>query len=163
MAQRGWHVQRSEVPLHGKRGARFGRNAALAETWQEPSPAIMTPSPRVVSRDLMTRHSFSPATTLNLLAASWLQFQIRDWFSHGQSVKDDPWMIPLAEGDTRPQPEIARRFHSHLYSLIRMPPHSAPQAGAEAFTRPSDLLVNPGNLVTSEGAGFFSDPPSAAK
>ena len=67
---------------------------------------MMTPSPRVVSRELMTRESFTPATTLNLLAASWLQFQIRDWFSHGQSVKDDPWMIPLAENDTWPQPDM---------------------------------------------------------
>jgi len=54
----------------------------------------------------MTRHTFTPATTLNLLAASWLQFQIRDWFSHGQSVKDDPWMIPLAENDTWPQSDM---------------------------------------------------------
>jgi hypothetical protein len=54
----------------------------------------------------MTRDTFTPATTLNLLAASWLQFQIRDWFSHGQSVKDDPWQIPLAKDDTWPQPEM---------------------------------------------------------
>ncbi len=95
-----------KCPFMGSAGTRFGRNAALAETWQEPASTIMTPSPRVVSRDLMTRHSFTPATTLNLLAASWLQFQIRDWFSHGQSIKDDPWMIPLAERDTWPQPEM---------------------------------------------------------
>jgi hypothetical protein len=59
-----------------------------------------------VSRELLTRETFTPATTLNLLAASWLQFQIRDWFSHGQSVKDDPWMIPLPSGDTWPQAEM---------------------------------------------------------
>ena len=95
-----------KCPFMGSAGTRFGRNAPLAETWQEPEPAIMTPSPRVVSRDLMTRETFTPATTLNLLAASWLQFQIRDWFSHGQSVQDDPWMIPLADGDTWPQTEM---------------------------------------------------------
>jgi Animal haem peroxidase len=93
-------------PFMGSAGTRFGRNAALAATWQEPLPAIMTPSPRVVSRALMTRNTFTPAMTLNLLAASWLQFQIRDWFSHGQSVKDDPWMIPLAENDTWPQTDM---------------------------------------------------------
>ena len=59
----------------------------------------MTPSPRVVSLELMTRKEFTPASTLNLLAAAWLQFQIRDWFSHGKSVKDDPWQVPLAQGD----------------------------------------------------------------
>ncbi|MBV8673838.1 MAG: heme peroxidase [Acidobacteriaceae bacterium] len=95
-----------QCPFMGSAGTRFGRNAPLAETWQEPAPAIMSPSPRVVSRELMTRKSFTPATTLNLLAASWLQFQIRDWFSHGQSVKDEPWMIPLAENDTWPAPEM---------------------------------------------------------
>lgn len=95
-----------KCPFMGSAGTRFGRNAPLAETWQEPMPGIMNPSPRVVSRELMTRESFTPATTLNLLAASWLQFQIRDWFSHGQSVKDDPWMIPLADNDTWPQPEM---------------------------------------------------------
>jgi hypothetical protein len=95
-----------KCPFMGSAGTRFGRNAEIAWTFQEPMPAVMTPSPRVVSRELMTRETFTPATTLNLLAASWLQFQIRDWFSHGASVKDDPWMIPLAENDTWPQPEM---------------------------------------------------------
>ena len=95
-----------KCPFMGSAGTRFGRNASLSETSPEPMPAIMTPSPRVVSRELMTRETFTPATTLNLLAASWLQFQIRDWFSHGQSVKDDPWMIPLAEKDTWPETEM---------------------------------------------------------
>jgi len=95
-----------KCPFMGSAGTRFGRNAPLSETWQEPMPGIMTPSPRVVSRELMTRETFTPATTLNLLAASWLQFQIRDWFSHGQSVKEEPWMIPLADNDTWPQPEM---------------------------------------------------------
>jgi hypothetical protein len=93
-------------PFMGSAGTRFGRNAEISWTFQEPQPGIMSPSPRVVSRELMTRESFTPATTLNLLAASWLQFQIRDWFSHGQSVKEDPWMIPLTENDTWPQPDM---------------------------------------------------------
>jgi hypothetical protein len=95
-----------KCPFMGSAGTRFGRNAPLSETWQEPMPGIMTPSPRVVSRELMTRETFTPATTLNLLAASWLQFQIRDWFSHGKSVKDEPWMIPLADNDIWPQPDM---------------------------------------------------------
>ncbi len=93
-------------PFMGSAGTRFGRNAKLSEVIPEPMPGIMSPSPRAVSRELLTREVFTPAKTLNLLAASWLQFQIRDWFSHGQSVKDDPWMIPLPEGDTWPQPEM---------------------------------------------------------
>ncbi|HEY0786945.1 MAG TPA: peroxidase family protein [Acidobacteriaceae bacterium] len=93
-------------PFMGSAGTRFGRNAKLSETWQEPMPALMTPSPRQVSLELMTRETFTPATTLNLLAASWLQFQIRDWFSHGPSVKEDPWMIPLTENDPWPHSEM---------------------------------------------------------
>jgi hypothetical protein len=95
-----------KCPFMGSAGTRFGRNAQIAQTWQDPMPAAMTPSPRVVSQELMTRETFTPATTLNLLAASWLQFQIRDWFSHGSSVKEDPWIIPLGENDTWPDSEM---------------------------------------------------------
>ena len=63
----------------------------------------MTPSPRVVSTELLTRKTFTPATTLNLLAAAWLQFQIRDWFSHGKSPKDNPWQLPLGPNDPWPE------------------------------------------------------------
>jgi hypothetical protein len=48
---------------------------------------------------LMTRHEFLPATTLNLLAAAWLQFMIRDWFSHGKSETENPWKVELAGDD----------------------------------------------------------------
>ena len=89
-----------KCPFMGSAGARFGRNVPLNETWQEKQPNLMTPSPRVVSLELMTRNEFTPAKTLNLLAAAWLQFQIRDWFSHGKSIKEDSWQVPLAENDT---------------------------------------------------------------
>lgn len=88
-----------KCPFMGSAGARFGRNVPLEETWPEPDVDILTPSPRVVSVELLTRREFTPATTLNLLAAAWLQFQIRDWFSHGKSVKDAPWQVPLAKDD----------------------------------------------------------------
>jgi hypothetical protein len=89
-----------KCPFMGSAGSRFGRNVPLNETWQEKQPDLMTPSPRVVSLELMTRNEFTPAKTLNLLAAAWLQFQIRDWFSHGKSIKEDSWQVPLAKGDT---------------------------------------------------------------
>lgn len=89
-----------KCPFMGSAGSRFGRNFPLEETWQDKQPDLMTPSPRVVSLELMTRNEFTPAKTLNLLAAAWLQFQIRDWFSHGKSTKDDPWQVPLAPNDT---------------------------------------------------------------
>ena len=43
---------------------------------------LLTPSPRLVSRELMTREEFKPATVLNLMAASWIQFMVHDWFVH---------------------------------------------------------------------------------
>ena len=86
-------------PAMGAAGARFGRNFPISYGYPEPEPAILEPSPRTVSLELMTRHTFAPATTLNVLAAAWLQFMIRDWFSHGKSPKEDPWKLPLKEDD----------------------------------------------------------------
>ena len=83
----------------GSAGTRFGRNVPLRDTWRESDPDVLHPSPREVSLSLLTREEFTPAKTLNLLAAAWLQFMIRDWFSHGKSQKDDAWQIPLPPGD----------------------------------------------------------------
>ena len=105
-------------PRMGSAGTRFGRNFPIEYTYPEPEPAILSPNPRVVSRELLTRHKFAPATTLNVLAAAWLQFMIHDWFSHGKSPKENPWKLPLKEGDdwhenpmivlrTRPDPTRA--------------------------------------------------------
>ncbi|HEY4379429.1 MAG TPA: peroxidase family protein [Acidobacteriaceae bacterium] len=115
-----------KCPFMGSAGTRFGRNAPESMTWEETLPEAMTPSPRVVSRELMTRESFTPATTLNLLAASWLQFQIRDWFSHGESVKDNPWSIPLAENDSWPESQM------NILRVMPDPTRAAGDDGAPA-------------------------------
>ena len=86
-------------PRMGAVGARFGRNVPLERTFPEEQPAILEPSPRVVSRELLTRREFVPATTLNLLAGAWLQFEVHDWFSHGQNEVERPWEVSLGEGD----------------------------------------------------------------
>ena len=84
----------------GKAGTRFGRNVPLHLAFPEPAPALLTPSPREVSRRLMTREQFVPARALNLLAAAWIQFQTHDWFDHGQaSPGQDDLEIGLAPGD----------------------------------------------------------------
>jgi hypothetical protein len=92
-----------ENPTMGSAGTRFGRNAPLEFTYPENDWALLQPNPRTVSRELMTRHEFQPATTLNLLAAAWLQFMIRDWLSHGKSEKENPWKLELSEDDPWPQ------------------------------------------------------------
>ena len=38
-----------------------------------------------------------------MLAAAWIQFMTRDWFSHGSGDKNNPWQIPLPAGDDFPQ------------------------------------------------------------
>jgi hypothetical protein len=88
-----------EDPVMGSAGTRFGRNVPVELTYPEDDRAVLDPSPRKVSRELLTRHEFLPATTLNVLAAAWLQFMIRDWFSHGKSEKENPWELELDEDD----------------------------------------------------------------
>ena len=88
-------------PLMGALNSRFGRNVPLEFTVREKDP--MTPNPRTISRELLTRKEFIPATTLNLLAGAWIQFEVHDWFSHGQNEADNPWKVPLADDDPWPQ------------------------------------------------------------
>jgi hypothetical protein len=68
-----------EDPEMGAVGARFGRNGPA---FPESEEAIGWPAPREVSRKLLTRREFIPATELNLLAAAWVQFEVHDWFAH---------------------------------------------------------------------------------
>ncbi|GLZ76068.1 putative peroxidase [Actinorhabdospora filicis] len=82
----------------GRSGTRFDRNSPLAMTYPD-EERLLTPSPREVSRALLRRERFLPATTLNLLAAAWIQFQNHDWFSHGDNHKASPIEVPLAAGD----------------------------------------------------------------
>ena len=65
-----------ENPRMGSAGTRFGRNVPIDRTYPD-SERLMQPNPRTVSRELLTRETFLPASTLNLLAASWIQFMLR--------------------------------------------------------------------------------------
>jgi hypothetical protein len=93
-------------PLMGSLGSRFGRNVPPSHTYpKEP----LAPNPRLISRRLLTRDTFQPATTLNLLAGAWIQFEVHDWFSHG-TVTTQPWAIPLENDDPWPtRPMTIRR------------------------------------------------------
>jgi hypothetical protein len=102
-------------PGMGAAGARFGRNVPLKYAYPEPEPALLEPSPRIISRRLMTRERFLPVKSLNLLAAAWIQFQAHDWFNHGRDQAgnnlileledDDPWHEhPMRIPKTRPDP-----------------------------------------------------------
>ena len=84
-------------PDMGMTGTRFGRNVALEKAFPESMPGLMEPNPHTISRTLMRRTDFTPATSLNLLAAAWIQFQTHDWFAHDRET-DDHLEIPLPPG-----------------------------------------------------------------
>lgn len=88
-------------PTMGAVGARFGRNFPLPFTFPD-RENLLHPNPRVVSRELMTRREFQPATIINLLAAAWIQFMVHDWFAHRRSRLADGLDIPLPEADDWP-------------------------------------------------------------
>ncbi|MEA2509045.1 MAG: hypothetical protein QOG21_1127 [Actinomycetota bacterium] len=114
-------------PLMGSLGSRFGRNVPLGYTHTEPSDALLDPNPRQISRELLTRDEFQPATSLNLLAAAWIQFEVHDWFSHGKNEPDNPWQIPVAENDPWPD-------HPMTIGRTRRDPSSDPNGPATFVT-----------------------------
>ena len=86
-----------ERPRMGCAGMRFGRNVPRAAT-AAPSPeALLSPNPRVISERLMARRTFVPATSLNMLAAAWIQFMVHDWFGHYDDTAEIE--VPLPDGD----------------------------------------------------------------
>ena len=119
-------------PKMGAAGCRFGRNFPLAETYPD-TANLLNPNPREVSLALMTRQEFQPATILNLLAASWIQFMVHDWFVHkksdGKTVNipisatdswpDKPMKIAASEPDPAPagstRPPAYANLNSHWW------------------------------------------------
>jgi hypothetical protein len=86
-------------PRMGSAGVRFGRNVPLSETFPD-TANMMNPSPRLVSRELLTRTRFQEATFLNVIAAAWIQFMVHDWFAHKKGVWTHTHDVPLDAGDT---------------------------------------------------------------
>jgi hypothetical protein len=91
------------APRAGMAGARFGRNIPLDRINPDPEATLVEPSPREISRRLLTRTEFLPATSVNVLVSAWLQFMIKDWFSHGRGDAGHAIKIPLAADDGWPQ------------------------------------------------------------
>ncbi|MEV0360784.1 peroxidase family protein [Nocardia sp. NPDC050697] len=88
-------------PGAGAVGCRFGRNFPPAYTFPESAERLLDPNPRTVSRTLLTRDTFRPASTLNLLAAAWIQFEVHDWLSHAAD-DERPHEVPLDANDPWP-------------------------------------------------------------
>src|SRR6266700_2647795 len=78
----GWHTFPLPIGLVILIGLRtILRQKNLYDAYPDES-TVLTPNPRVVSLELLTRDTFQPVTILNMLAAAWVQFMIHDWFSH---------------------------------------------------------------------------------
>ncbi|KAF9266820.1 heme peroxidase [Marasmius fiardii PR-910] len=111
-----------EAPRMGSRCMRFGRNFPRKNTPKPTEEELWTPNPRVLSERIMARRpgGFKPATTLNLLAAAWIQFQIHDWFNHENN--NESFDIPLPPGDKWP--------HGHM---------QLPRTKPDEILDPSDI------------------------
>jgi hypothetical protein len=111
-----------EHPTMGMGNTRFGRNIPLDKVRLEPDDQLLEPSPRVVSKELLTRDPFQPATSVNNLACLWLQFMIKDWFSHGTGDMTNPWVIELEPGDS---------WHENPMRIPRTVPDPTRPAGSD--------------------------------
>lgn len=89
-------------PSMGCQRMRFGRNMPLDQVQRPSDERILTPNPRMIARELMTREQFQPATTLNILAAAWIQFMIHDWFSHETDDQQPPFEVHIDPDDDWP-------------------------------------------------------------
>ncbi|KAJ7277483.1 heme peroxidase [Mycena rebaudengoi] len=77
----------------GAAGTRFSRFVPINKTYSETAPTLYTPNPRTISQEIFKRKTFTPAKSINMLAAAWIQFQVHDCnrvdrFTHG--AENDP-------------------------------------------------------------------------
>lgn len=91
--------------MMGAKGMRLGRNVSLADG-HSVEEEILVPNPRQISRELFTRKEFKPVPFLNMMAATWIQFMTHDWFAHGKNETQDPFFLPLEEGDPLKQKDM---------------------------------------------------------
>jgi hypothetical protein len=110
-------------PEMGSTDSEFTRNIDPKRIKPEKPPRLHQPSARKVSLELMTRHQFQPATTLNVLAAAWIQFENHNWFFHGRGNKDEVIEVPLEDSDDWPEnPMRVRR-------TVAVPAHHTRSSG----------------------------------
>ena len=93
-------------PTMGMQETRFGRNIPLDHIRSDVKARLLEPNPRAISNKLMVRTKFIPATSVNVIAATWIQFMVKDWFSHGAGDPASRWEIALDPGDGWPQPPL---------------------------------------------------------
>jgi hypothetical protein len=126
-----------QEPMAGAALTRFGFNTDPAQTPTEAGARLLSPNPRTVSRVLLTRKDgFKPIPSLNLLAASWIQFMTHDWVSYGDPADAEPYRIPLLEDD--PVRQTLHQTHMFVRPTQRDPTR-----------RPGEIIPTHLNEVTS--------------
>lgn len=99
-------------PKEGAAYTRFMRNVANRAIRPATGDELLHPNPREISRIFLTRHGeMREVPFLNMLAASWIQFQNHDWINHGEVALTDVIAIPLAEDD----PARRRHWQTHIF------------------------------------------------
>jgi hypothetical protein len=137
-----------KCPRMGSAGMRFGRNVPLSEAFPD-TANLLTPSPRRVSLELLTRTTFQPATILNVIAAAWIQFMVHDWFVHKKGTWSYTHDIPLDTGDT---------WHERP---MRVPKTPADAPKVEGSKRPP-AYINENTHWWDGSAVYGSSPASQA-
>ncbi len=79
-------------PAMGSAGMPFGRNIQPGDAKREQQDVHRGPNPLKISEELLhsTKQGRKPASTLNVLAAAWIQFQVHDWFNHDKADTKKP-------------------------------------------------------------------------
>jgi len=135
-----------KCPRMGSAGMRFGRNVPLNEAFPD-TKNLLTPSPRQVSQELLTRTVFQPATILNVIAAAWIQFMVHDWFMHKKGSWTHTHDIPLDPGDN---------WHENP---MRVPKTPADPPKVQGSTRPPAYINE--NSHWWDGSQVYGSSPSA--
>ena len=118
-------------PKEGAAYTRFLRNVDLSVTCAEEMPRLVTPSPREISRKLLTRPigrdgqpKMERVEFLNLLAASWIQFMTHDWINHGDTDPDAFIRVDLKRDD--PARDRYRQSQLAIGRTQKDPTHNDP-------------------------------------
>jgi hypothetical protein len=133
-------------PRMGSAGMRLGRNVPLSEAFPDIAN-LMTPSPRRVSLELLTRTKFQEVEFLNVLAAAWIQFQVHDWFMHKKGSWTHTHDIPLDAGDG---------WHERP---MRVPKTPADPAKVPGSTRPPAYINE--NTHWWDGSQVYGSTPAS--
>ena len=114
----------------------FGRNGPAY-----PTPPGAPPLPKTVADCLLARDDFLPATTINLLAAAWVQFEVHDWMQHVPSGHGANPPLVKAAGSQQGSPRFVSA-QTHWWDASQL-------YGADpAFTR--DLRVGGGMVKVGD-------------